>query len=118
MRRNHRTLRVWQGAMDLVSEIYAVTADFPKNEQFGLTAQLRRAAVSVASNIAEGCARGGTKELLYFLNVASGSLSEIDTQVEIAHRLGYLADVETLRKRIDGVFAMLVALIAALKRKT
>ena len=118
MKRNHRTLRVWQGAMDLVSEIYSATAAFPKNEQFGLTSQLRRAAVSVPSNIAEGCARGGTKELLYFLNVASGSLSEIDTQVEIAHRLGYTENVESLRDRIDGVFAMLVALIAALKRKT
>lgn len=103
--------------MDLVSEIYAVTADFPKGEQFGLTSQLRRAAVSVPSNIAEGCARGGTKELLYFLNVASGSLSEIDTQIEIANRLKYVTDIENLRKRVDSVFAMLVALIAALKRK-
>jgi four helix bundle protein len=103
--------------MDLVNDIYALTSVFPKNEQFGLTSQLRRAAVSVPSNIAEGCARGGTKELIYFLNVASGSLSEIDTQVEIAHRLGYTEDVENLRKRIDGVFAMLAALIAALKRK-
>jgi four helix bundle protein len=118
LKRNHRTLRVWRGAMDLVSEIYAVTADFPKSEQFGLTSQLRRAAVSVPSNIAEGCARGGTKELLYFLNVASGSLSEIDTQIEIANRLNYVTDIENLRKRVDDVFVMLVALIAALKRKT
>ena len=117
MKRNHRTLRVWQSAMELVSEIYEATADFPKGEQFGLTSQLRRAAISVPSNIAEGCARGGTKELLYFLNVASGSLSEIDTQIEIANRLKYVADIEKLRTRIDGVFAMLVALIAALKRK-
>ncbi len=104
--------------MDLVNDIYTVTAEFPKNEQYGLTSQLRRAAVSVPSNIAEGCARGGTKELLYFLNVASGSLSEIDTQVEIAHRLGYIEEADGLRNRIDGVFAMLVALVAALKRKT
>ena len=103
--------------MDLVNEIYTLSAAFPKNEQFGLTSQLRRAAVSVPSNIAEGCARGGTKELIYFLNVASGSLSEIDTQIEIASRLGYTEDVESVRNRIDSVFAMLVAHIAALKRK-
>ena len=104
--------------MDLVDEIYDATAGFPRDELFGLTSQLRRAAVSVPSNIAEGCARGGTKELIHFLNIASGSLSELDTQIEIAHRRGYIEDIEKLNKRIESVFAMLVALTASLKRKT
>lgn len=117
MRRNHRNLRVWQSAVDLVDDIYRVTAKFPKEELYGLSSQMRRAAVSVPSNIAEGCARAGTKELIHFLNIAGGSLSELDTQLEIAKRQGYLSDAESLVSRIDGVFAMLVALIASLKRK-
>lgn len=116
MRRNHRNLRVWQSAVDLVDDIYRVTAKFPKEELYGLSSQMRRAAVSVPSNIVEGCARAGTKELIHFLNIA-GSLSELDTQLEIAKRQGYLADAESLVSRIDGVFAMLVALIASLKCK-
>lgn len=117
MKRNHRNLRVWQSAVDLVDDIYRATAKFPKEELYGLSGQMRRAAVSVPSNIAEGCARAGTKELIYFLNIASGSLSELDTQLEIAKRQGYIADAELLASRIEGVFAMLIALIASLKRK-
>ncbi len=117
MRRNHRNLRVWQSALDLVDDVYRFTAKFPKEELYGLSSQMRRAAVSVPSNIVEGCARSGTKELIHFLNIASGSLSELDTQIEIARRQGYLADAELLVSRIDGVFAMLVALMASLKRK-
>lgn len=117
MKRNHRNLRVWQSAVDLVDDIYRVTAKFRKEELYGLSSQMRRAAVSVPSNIAEGCARTGTRELIHFLNIAGGSLSEPDTQLEIARRQGYIADPESLVSRIDGVFAMLIALIASLKRK-
>lgn len=70
MKRNHRNLRVWQSAVDLVDDVYRVTAKFPKEELYGLSSQMRRAAVSVPSNIAEGCARVGTKELIHFLNIA------------------------------------------------
>ncbi len=117
MRRNHRNLRVWQSAVELVDDIYLPTAKFPKEELYGLSCQMRRAAVSVPSNIAECCARAGTKELIHFLNIADGSLSEPDTRLEIAKRQGYLADAEPLMERIDGVFALLVASISSLKRK-
>ena len=118
MKRNHRTLRVWQSAIELVDDVYRATSRFPKDEVYGLTSQMRRSAVSVPSNIAEGCARGGTKELLHFLNIAGGSLSELDTQVEIACRQGYISEPGVLCEKIDGVFAMLVGLMSSLKRKS
>lgn len=117
MKRSHRTLRVWQSAVELVDDIYRITAKFPKEEVYGLSSQMRRAAVSVPSNIAEGCARSGTKELIHFLNIASGSLSELDTQVEIASRQGYIIDADAIRERVDSVFAMLVGLASSLKRR-
>jgi four helix bundle protein len=88
--RPHKKLKVWQKAIDLVVKIYDVTEKFPKKEDFGLVAQLRRAAVSVPSNIAEGLTRKSSKDKLHFLNIAQASLSEIDTQLEISIRLGYL----------------------------
>lgn len=117
MQRKHRDLRAWQAAVELVESIYQVTAAFPREEAFGLTGQMRRAAVSVPANIAEGAARNSMKELLHFLGVASGSLSELDTHLEIAGRLGYVSDVASLREKADGVFALLVGLSASLKRK-
>jgi four helix bundle protein len=90
--RPHYKLEAWKEAMALVSTIYRVTQEFPKNEIFGLTSQLRRAAVSVPSNIAEGAARRGSKEFAQFLNIAIGSISEIETQLLIAVDLGYLAE--------------------------
>jgi four helix bundle protein len=87
---NHRKLTVWQEAVKLVEMVYRATRGFPKDETFGLTRQLRRSAVSVPSNIAEGAGRNSTKELVQFLGVASGSLAELDTQLEVARRLGYL----------------------------
>jgi four helix bundle protein len=78
VKRGHRNLKVWQQAMTLVTEIYTLTATFPSVEKFGLTSQMQRAAVSVPANIAEGFARNGSKELLHFLSIAAGSLSELD----------------------------------------
>lgn len=88
--RPHKKLKVWQKTIELVTKIYKMTDEFPKKEDFGLTAQLRRAAVSVPSNIAEGLTRKSSKDKLHFLNIAQSSLSEIDTQIEIGLRLGYL----------------------------
>jgi four helix bundle protein len=89
---SYRDLVVWQEAMRLVEMIYQRTAAFPRKEVFGLSAQLRRCAISVPSNIAEGAARNSPKELFQFLGVANGSLAELQTQLEIAARLGFLEE--------------------------
>lgn len=85
--RNYRDLIVWQRAMDLVEAVYRLTRSFPKEEQYGLTIQMKRAAVSVPSNIAEGQGRGNGKEFSYFLRISYGSLREIETQALIAQQL-------------------------------
>lgn len=90
--RPHKRLFLWQRAVDLVVLIYEVTKSFPRQEEYGLTAQLRRAAVSIPSNIAEGLSRKSIAEKLHFLNIAQASLSEVDTQVEISLRLHYLGE--------------------------
>ena len=88
--RDYTDLRVWQLGMDLVIAVYEATQRFPPDERFGLTSQLRRAAVSVPSNIAEGNARNSTADYLRFLRMARGSLAEIRTQLELSKRLSYL----------------------------
>ena len=89
--RDFRDLRIWQEAMELVVMVYSITRRFPREEQYVLSAQLRRSALSVPSNIAEGNARRGRREYLQFLGIASGSLAELRTQVEVAIRLGYIS---------------------------
>ena len=100
-----------------MQNVYEATRTFPKEELFGLTSQMRRAAVSVPANIAEGAARAGTKELLQFLSIAAASLSELDTHVEIAVRLGYLAN-NKLQQEMDDVSGLVMGLSASLKRQT
>ena len=90
--RHYRDLIAWQKAMDLVVRVYEATKEFPPEEQFGLTTQLRRAAVSVASNIADGQGRHATRDFLRFLSIAYGSLQEVETQLIIARRLEYLEE--------------------------
>lgn len=117
MKRKHRDLNAWQQAMTLVEHVYALTLSFPPDERFGLTSQLRRAAVSVPANIAEGFARNGSKELLYFLGIAGASLSELDTLLELASRLGYCPQEENLRKAVDDVAGLVMGLSASIRRK-
>ncbi len=93
--KSYRELIAWQKAMDLVETVYRLTARFPKEEMYGLTAQLRRCAVSVPSNVAEGQGRRSTREFLSFLSIAYGSLCEVETQTLIAERLGYVSAKET-----------------------
>jgi four helix bundle protein len=93
--KSYRDLIVWQKAMDLVVLLYKRSAGFPREEFYGLTRQLRESAVSIPSNIAEGQARGTTKEFLHFLWIANGSLAEAETQTLIAERLGYLESAAT-----------------------
>ena len=116
MKRNHRSLKVWQEGIALVEHVYAATRTFPKEELFGLTSQMRRAAVSVPANIAEGSARAGTKELLQYVYIAAASLSELDTHVEIALRLGYLKD-DSLVQEIDELAGLVMGLQAGIKRR-
>jgi four helix bundle protein len=97
MEKPHKRLLAWQKSMDLVVEIYRLTKTFPREEIYGLTAQIRRAAVSVPSNISEGAAGRSVPQFKNFLAIAIGSLNEISTQLEIAYRVGYL----DLRKLVE-----------------
>lgn len=90
--RNYRELIVWQKAMDLVELVYPATRQFPKEELYGLTSQVRRSAVSIPSNIAEGQARKSTAEFLNFLSIANGSRAEMETQILLAQRLKYVTN--------------------------
>lgn len=117
MKRNHRTLKAWQQAMELVVAVYRTSSSFPQNEQYGLSSQIRRAAVSVPANIAEGFARNGSKELLHFLSIASGSLSELDTLIELAHQLGYVNEPDELNAKVDNVAGLVMGLAASMRRK-
>ncbi|MGL5452789.1 MAG: four helix bundle protein [Aeromonas sp.] len=105
--KTHKQLDAWLQAMVLVKMVYDITARFPREEMFGLTSQMRRAAVSIPSNIAEGAARGTTKEYVHFLNISRGSLSELDTQVEIAIMLNYCDEQSEWQEQIKRVSALL-----------
>ncbi|MET4569700.1 four helix bundle protein [Rhodanobacter soli] len=115
--RPHERLEVWRDAMDLVEAIYRISAGFPDSERFTLTSQLRRAAISIPSNIAEGAARRSTPEYLRFLSMARGSLSELDTQLQIAERLVYVSSTQDVTELINRVFAKLNALIRSIQAK-
>jgi four helix bundle protein len=116
-KRPHEQLDVWREAMTLVETAYTLSARFPDAERFGLTAQMRRAAISIPSNIAEGAARRSTAEYLRFLSIARGSLSELDTQIRIAQRLGWL-DPRSVAGRPDRHgFAKLTALMNTLDKR-
>ena len=116
MLRSYRDLLVWQKALDLAVLVYRLSEKFPKSEIYGLTSQVRRASVSVPSNIAEGYGRGSRKEYLQFLSVAQGSLKELETQVILAERLHYanqeeanrlLSVSETVGKMLGGLMRSL-----------
>ena len=114
--RSHRDLDVWKKSVTLVSEIYTVTRTFPPEEMYGLANQMRRAAVSVPSNIAEGAARDSQKEFLRFLSIAIGSLAEMETQVLIAKNLKFLDTENHLCNEIEQIRRMLHGLINGVKR--
>ena len=116
---NYRELIVWQKAMQLTTEIYKVTRAFPREEMYALTNQLRRAAVSIPSNIAEGQARETTADFLKFLSIASGSLAEVETQIDLAVMLNYLTQQETIlvKQLSEEIRRMLARLKQSLKTK-
>lgn len=115
----HRDLRVWQQSIDFVSSIYLMTRSLPKEELFGLASQMRRAAVSVPSNIAEGYARGTDKEKIHFLRISSGSMSELETQLTLCLKLGYISQEEynTTSEKLVSVWKQLNALISVIKKR-
>jgi four helix bundle protein len=115
--RSFKDLIVWQRSMDLAVRIYRITQKLPASEQFGLTSQLRRASVSIPSNIAEGYGRQSTGNYRQFLSISRGSLMEIETQINICDRLKYLAqsDTENILKEITEISKMLTSLISKIK---
>ena len=119
MAHDFRELRVWQEAMALAEAIHVATQAFPSDERFGLTSQLRRASVSIASCIAEGNARSSTRDYLRFLFMSSGSLAEIETQLLLSRRFGYLSegDLSSLLTPLHGIARQLQALKNALSSK-
>lgn len=113
----HKQLVVWQTSMDLVTDIYKVLKSFPDSEKYCMVQQMQRCAVSVPSNISEGAARRSTKELLQFSYIARGSLSELDTYLEISARLGYVDDkrIKDLTQKLNRVGMLLNGLIKSLR---
>lgn len=114
MPRIHHRLDVWKRSVSFAESIYKVASTFPKLEEYGLGSQLRRAAISIPSNIAEGAARRSKREFVQFLYVAAGSASEIDTQLELAFRLGYMS--EELRATLDAELEVISKMISSLIR--
>ena len=110
-------MKVWQESVNLVKLVYELTRNFPKSEEYGLTSQLKRAAVSVPSNIAEGSARAYKKEFVQFLYIALGSLSELETQLYIAKALAFAGSIEHVEEHIVNIRKMLLGLIKNLKNK-
>ncbi|MEW6133747.1 MAG: four helix bundle protein [Pseudomonadota bacterium] len=111
----HRELLAWQESMVLVKLVYELTAAFPKEELYGLTSQLRRAAVSIPSNIAEGAARNGDREFHQFLAIARGSLAELETQMLLAEQLGYLAKGTLPTGQMERLFKLISGLMNSLQ---
>ena len=113
MNKPHKNLNVWKQAVELSLLIYQVTEKFPLEERYSITNQMRRATTSIATNIAEGAARNSKREFARFLHMAQGSLSELDTQLEIVKRLGYLREEswEILDARMSEIDKMLTGLI-------
>ena len=116
--RDHRKLRAFELADGLVLSIYSATTSFPKDERFGLTSQLRRAAVSIASNIVEGCARTSQADYVRFLDMAFGSAGEVEYQLTIAARLGYMPSEVTAKvsQQADETARVLAGLLRSLRR--
>lgn len=116
---SYHDLSAWQRARELVSVIYEQTQDFPQDERFGLTSQIRRSAVSVPSNIAEGYGRGSAPDYLRFLRIARGSLFEVETQIILAFDLGYVSldESERIRQKVDEVARPLSGLVRSIENQ-
>lgn len=118
MVKSHKDLKVWQESMFLVKDIYEITNSLPADERFTLGQQMRRCAISIPSNIAEGAGRRGNKEWTRFLYISLGSLSELETQIDIAKMLGYIDDDKIIIERITFIRVMVTKLIVSLNNIT
>lgn len=114
---NFKELKVWQNAMSLTKAIYLITDQFPDKERFGLTSQIRRSAVSIPSNIAEGSGRGTDKDFVHFLHITFGSACELETQIILANELTYNSHLQTeeINNQINEIKRMLIGLKKKLK---
>jgi four helix bundle protein len=110
----HHKLQVWQRSITFVTEIYQLTETFPQSELYGLINQMRRAAVSIASNIAEGAGRNSKKEFHRFLSISQGSIAELETQLIISENLGYCSDIKNLLNELDEISKMIIGLMKSL----
>jgi len=115
--KTHRDLEIWQRGIDLVTKIYKITKNFPKEELYGLTSQMRRAAISYPSNISEGAARDSINDYIRFLYISMGSLSELETQIIISEKLEYLKDSKDILEDIEAITRKTYNLIKYLKSK-
>lgn len=109
--KTHKDLDVWKYSREFVSTVYTLTKGFPRNEVYGLISQIRRSAVSIPSNIAEGSARKGDKEFIHFLYIALGSTAELETQLLLASDLGYLSNINDYEISIGRIRSMLLGLV-------
>ncbi len=115
--KTHKDLDIWKFGIELVEEIYKITADFPKEEMFGLSSQMRRSVISIPSNISEGGARSSKKEFVRFLYISLGSLAELETQIIIAKRLGFITEANNLDEPIERLRRKLLNFIKYIKNK-
>jgi four helix bundle protein len=115
--KTHHDLDVWKMSIDFAVELYRITESFPRQEKFGMISQIRRAGVSIASNIAEGASRNSAKEFRYFIAVALGSATEIETHLEIASRLGYIRKEVKEIEVLHRIRKMLINLRKAIESK-
>jgi four helix bundle protein len=117
MGKPHHNLEVWKRALKFVTKIYKITAKFPDDEKFGLVSQMRRAAVSIPSNIAEGAARNSKKEFINFLHIAQGSTAELETQILISRNLDFVSQSQTepLLKELEEISRMIIGLQKSLR---
>jgi len=119
MAHSFKQLKIWNLAMDIVVDVYKITADLPKEEKFGLTSQIRRAAISIPSNIAEGAGRGSDKEFSHFLKVALGSVFELETQLIVSERLNIIGiELSDIYLKINELEKMIIGFINKLSLKS
>ena len=115
--KSHNDLTVYQKSLDLVETIYNFTKDFPSEEKFGITSQIRRSSVSIPSNIAEGAGRQSTKEFARFLYISLGSLAETETLIELSNRLRFTSNTQAIEEDIIYIRRMLLKLIKSLEKQ-